>query len=87
MFVINPDGLLVYNGAIDDKPSSRASSLEGAHNYVAAALDEAMSGREVTVKPSQPYGASVKYRNGTLAATLLIVPQSIMETRAPRAPS
>lgn len=61
MFVINPDGELLYNGAIDDKPSSRASSLEGAHNYVAAALDEAMSGRPVTVPTSQPYGCSVKY--------------------------
>ncbi len=61
MFVINPDGLLLYNGAIDDKPSSRASSLEGAFNYVDVALDEAMSGRDVTVKTSQPYGCSVKY--------------------------
>lgn len=56
MFVINPDGILIYNGAIDDRPSARASSLEGAHNYVAAALDEAMSGKEVTLPLSKPYG-------------------------------
>lgn len=56
MFVINPDGVLIYNGAIDDKPSARASALEGAHNYVAAALDEAMGGKEVTVPLSKPYG-------------------------------
>ncbi len=56
MFVINPDGILIYNGAIDDKPSARASALEGAHNYVAAALDEAMSGKEVTVALTKPYG-------------------------------
>jgi cytochrome oxidase Cu insertion factor (SCO1/SenC/PrrC family) len=61
MFVVNPDGVLLYNGAIDDKPSSRATSLEGAHNYVAAALDEALSGRQVSVSTSQPYGCSVKY--------------------------
>lgn len=61
MYVISPDGVLLYNGAIDDKPSSRASSLEGAFNYVDAALDEAMSGRDVSVKTSQPYGCSVKY--------------------------
>ena len=61
MFVINPEGVLLYNGAIDDQPSSRASSLEGAHNYVAAALDEAMSGQEVSIATSQPYGCSVKY--------------------------
>jgi peroxiredoxin len=63
MFVVNPEGVLLYNGAIDDKPSARASSLEGAHNYLAAALDEAMSGREVSVPTSKPYGCSVKYKN------------------------
>jgi len=62
MYVINPDGVLLYNGAIDDRPSARASSLEGAHNYVAAALDEAMSGSEVTVATAQPYGCTVKYQ-------------------------
>lgn len=61
MFVINPEGVLLYNGAIDDQPSARASSLEEAHNYVAAALDEAMSGQQVSVPTSQPYGCSVKY--------------------------
>jgi len=63
MVVIDPDGVLLYNGAIDDQPSSRASSLEGAHNYLAAALDEAMSGRPVSVPTSKPYGCSVKYRD------------------------
>jgi hypothetical protein len=61
MVVIDPDGTLLYNGAIDDKPSSRASSLEGAHNYLAAALDEAMAGQPVSVATTKPYGCSVKY--------------------------
>ncbi len=61
MFVINPDGILLYNGAIDDKPSSRPASLEGAHNYVEAALEEAMAGKEVTDPLTKPYGCSVKY--------------------------
>ena len=61
MFVIGPNGVLLYNGAIDDKPSLRASSLDGAHSYVAAALDESMSGLPVSVPTSQPYGCSVKY--------------------------
>jgi hypothetical protein len=56
MMVINPDGILIYNGAIDDKPSTRPTSLEGAHNYVAAALDESMAGGEVTVALTKPYG-------------------------------
>ena len=56
MMVINDEGALIYNGAIDDKPGTRASTLEGAHNYVAAALDESMSGGEVTVALTKPYG-------------------------------
>jgi hypothetical protein len=56
MMVINPEGSLIYNGAVDDKPGTRASSLEGAHNYVAAALDESMAGGEVTVALTKPYG-------------------------------
>jgi peroxiredoxin len=56
MMVINPESVLIYNGAIDDQPGARASSLEGAHNYVAAALDESMSGGEVTVALTKPYG-------------------------------
>ena len=56
MMVVNDEGVLIYNGAIDDKPGTRASTLEGAHNYVAAALDESMSGGEVTVALTKPYG-------------------------------
>jgi peroxiredoxin len=56
LMVIDPEGALIYNGAIDDKPGSRASTLEGAHNYVAAALDESMAGKEVTVPLTKPYG-------------------------------
>jgi hypothetical protein len=56
MMVIDPEGRLIYNGAIDDQRSSRASSVEGAHNYVAAALNESMAGNEVTVPLTPPYG-------------------------------
>ncbi len=61
MVIIDPDGTLLYNGAIDDRPSSRPASLEGAHNYLAAALDEAMAGKPVSVPTTKPYGCSVKY--------------------------
>jgi hypothetical protein len=61
MFVINPSGNLIYAGAIDDNDSTRLSSIEGANNYVARALDEAMSGSAVTVASTQAYGCSVKY--------------------------
>jgi len=61
MVLIDPEGTLLYNGAIDDKPSSRPASLEGAHNYLAAALDEAIAGQPVSVPTTKPYGCSVKY--------------------------
>lgn len=61
MVVIDPEGTLLYNGAIDDQPSSRPSSLEGAHNYLSAALDEAMAGQPVSTPTTKPYGCSVKY--------------------------
>lgn len=61
MFVISPDQKLIYAGAIDDNSSSRPSTIAGAKNYVAAALDAGMSGNQVAVSASEPYGCSVKY--------------------------
>ncbi|HEX7154344.1 MAG TPA: thioredoxin family protein [Thermoanaerobaculia bacterium] len=61
MFVVNPQGTLVYMGGIDDKPSARASDLQGARPHVDMALQEAMAGKPVSVPSSQPYGCSVKY--------------------------
>jgi peroxiredoxin len=62
MYVINPQGILIYEGAIDDRPSSDSSDIRGAKNYVSLALSEAMAGKPVSVAASQPYGCSVKYR-------------------------
>jgi hypothetical protein len=61
MFVINPEGTIVYAGAIDDRPSTRPEDPPVAHNYVRAALTEAMSGMAVTTAASTPYGCSIKY--------------------------
>lgn len=61
MFVINPQGQLIYDGAIDNKPTSDQSDIAGAANYVSAALEESMSGKPVAVATSRPYGCSVKY--------------------------
>jgi peroxiredoxin len=61
MFVINPQGQLIYDGAFDNKPTTEQSDIAGATNYVTAALEEAMAGKPVAVKASQPYGCSVKY--------------------------
>lgn len=61
MYIINPKGELIYMGAIDDKPSTDKADIAGARNHVRAALEEAMSGKAVSVSASQPYGCSVKY--------------------------
>jgi hypothetical protein len=61
MFIIDPSGTVRYNGAIDDKPTPAASSLETAHNYIDAAMNSLMNGEEVDVKSNTPYGCSVKY--------------------------
>jgi peroxiredoxin len=61
MFVVDPKGILVYNGAIDDKPSTKREDVATAKNYLAAALDASMSGGNVAIAATQPYGCSVKY--------------------------
>lgn len=61
MFVVNPEGTLLYMGGIDDKPSTRASDFKDARPHVDLALQEAMAGKPVSVPTSQPYGCSVKY--------------------------
>jgi hypothetical protein len=61
MFIINPQGQLIYAGAIDDKPTTDESDINGAKNYVSAALQEAMAGQAVAVANTRPYGCSVKY--------------------------
>jgi peroxiredoxin len=61
MYVINPEGQLVYDGAIDNKPTADQSDIDGANNYVTAALQQSMAGKPVAVPTSRPYGCSVKY--------------------------
>jgi peroxiredoxin len=63
MFVIDPKGVLIYDGAIDDRATTDVSDIAGAKNYVVQALQEAMAGKPVTVATSRPYGCSVKYKD------------------------
>lgn len=61
MYVIDPKGTLAYMGAIDDKPSSSASSLNGAKSYVRQAVAELKAGRPVSEASTKAYGCVVKY--------------------------
>ena len=63
MFIINPAGVLIYDGAIDNQPTTEESDISGAQNYVTAALHEAMAGQPVATPTSRPYGCSVKYEH------------------------
>lgn len=61
MYIITPEGKLVYQGAIDSIRSTDVADNQKAQNYVKTALDEAMSGKAISTKTSTPYGCSVKY--------------------------
>ena len=61
MRVIDGEGRLVYVGGIDDRPPHKVEDLEGANNYVRAALDDLEAGRPVRTAFATPYGCSVKY--------------------------
>jgi peroxiredoxin len=62
MFVINPKGVLVYAGAIDDNDSSSPDVIAKSKNYVVAALDAGLTGKPIETKSTKPYGCGVKYK-------------------------
>jgi peroxiredoxin len=63
LYVINPEGTLIYMGAIDDKKSTDAADIAGAKNYVKQALDEAMANKAVSEPTTAAYGCGIKYAN------------------------
>src|SRR5205085_5175921 len=63
MYVIDPQGTLVYQGAIDDHPTSDPADISGSKNYVSAALRSAIGGQPIAEATTRPYGCSVKYKH------------------------
>ena len=63
MFVIDPNGVLVYAGAIDNSPDAEGESPEGGTlvNYVNDAIAAIDEKRPVKVASTKAYGCSVKY--------------------------
>jgi hypothetical protein len=61
MIVIDPTGKVIYDGAIDDRPTPDPEDVQGANNYVSDALTEAMAGKPVATPFTRRYGCSVKY--------------------------
>ncbi len=63
MYVINPEGKLVYAGAIDDTPSTNVEDVKNSKNYIDALLNSYLNGTKPDVKSvTKPYGCSVKYK-------------------------
>ena len=61
MFIINPEGKLIYQGAIDSISTADISDIKKADNYVLTALKEDMGGMKVNKTDTKPYGCSIKY--------------------------
>ncbi len=61
MFIIDVDGNIVYNGAIDSVRSTNPADIPDATNYVNAALTALMAGEPIEVATSRPYGCSVRF--------------------------
>ena len=61
MVVIDPAGKIIYEGAIDDHPTTDPADIPQSKNYVSEALSEAMAGQPVAVAYTRSYGCSVKY--------------------------
>ena len=61
MFVVDKDGVLVYDGAIDSNDSFKPETIEGATNYVTQALDSLAKREKIEPAKTKPYGCSVKY--------------------------
>ena len=61
LYIVDPKGVLIYMGGIDDHPSTDPADAKRAKNYVALALDDLKAGRPIADKVTPPYGCSVKY--------------------------
>ena len=63
MYMVAPDGTLIYAGGIDSVPSARAEDIKTATNYVRLGLNEALAGKPLSQATTRPYGCSVKYKS------------------------
>ena len=61
MYIVDKTGMLAYAGAIDDRPTTRRSDVQGAQNYVREALQSVAAGQPVKTPVTRAYGCTVKY--------------------------
>src|SRR5262245_16054359 len=63
MVIINPEGKIAYEGAIDSKATPNPADIPSSTNYVKAALDQSLAGKSISTPQTKPYGCSVKYKS------------------------
>jgi peroxiredoxin len=63
MVIINPEGKIIYEGAIDSKATPNPADIPNSTNYVKVTLDESLAGKPVSNPKTKPYGCSVKYKS------------------------
>jgi peroxiredoxin len=61
MYIVDPQGRLIYAGGIDSIPSSDPGDIKKAVNFVRQGLSEALAGKPLSAPVTRPYGCSVKY--------------------------
>ena len=60
MYIVDKQGQLLYQGAIDDNPDVFANPKK-AKNFISQALTELRAGKKLSQPETKPYGCSVKY--------------------------
>src|ERR1700720_1625462 len=63
MVIINPEGKIAYEGAIDSKATPNPADIPSSTNYVKAALDQSLAGKSVSNAQTKPYGCHITYKS------------------------
>ena len=63
MYIVDPQGRLVYAGGIDSIPSADRADIAKAVNYVRQGIAEAAAGKPISAATTRPYGCSIKYKS------------------------
>jgi peroxiredoxin len=61
LFIVDKNGYIAYEGAIDSAPMGKVAAGTGNVGYVDQALAQLTAGQPVTRAATAPYGCSVKY--------------------------
>lgn len=64
MYIVDPQGKLVYAGGIDSIASARAEDIPKATPFIRNAMGEIAAGKPLSVSTSRPYGCTIKFKGG-----------------------